>query len=108
MKYLTPLNAKARQFSDAAEEGREEEVVAMNSMVGCTTSFDPGWEIDAFGGIANLCQPMEADLYGCADPCWWPAQVPDTMGTYPNWSDKAADVEQDWRQLQSVFPKTKV
>ena len=64
--------------------------------------------IDAFGGIANLCQPMEADLYGCADPCWWPAQVPDTMGTYPNWSDKAADVEQDWRQLQSVFPKTKV
>ena len=30
---------------------REEEVVAMNSMVGCTTSFDPGWEIDAFGGF---------------------------------------------------------
>ena len=99
MKHLTPLNAKARQFSDAAEEGREEEVVAMNSMVGCTTSFDPGWEIDAFGGIANLCQPMEADLYGCADPCWWPAQVPDTMGTYPNWSDKAADVEQACLEL---------
>lgn len=108
MKHLTPLNAKARQFSEAAEEGREDEVVAMNSMVGCTTSFDPGWEIDAFAGIANLCQPMEADLYGCADPCWWPAQVPDTMGTYPNWSDKASNVEQDWRQLQSVFPKSKV
>ena len=108
MKHLTPANAKAKQFTEAAAEGRQGEVVAMNSMVGCTTSFDPGWEIDAFGGVANLCQPMEADLYGCADPCWWPAQVPDTMSTYPNWSDKAADVLNDWRQLQSVFPKSTV
>ena len=73
MKHLTPANAKAQQFTEAAAEGKEDEVVAMNSMVGCTTSFDPGWEIDAFGGVGNLCQPMEADLYGCADPCWWPA-----------------------------------
>lgn len=51
---------------------------------------------------------MEADLYGCADPCWWPTQVPDTMSTYPNWSDKAAAVLNDWRQLQSAFPKSKV
>ena len=56
MKHLTPLNATARQFSDAAEEAREDEVVAMNSMVGCTTSFDPGGEeINAFGGIATPC-----------------------------------------------------
>ena len=107
MKHLTPLNAKARQFSEAAEEGREEEVVAMNSMVGCTTSFDPGWEIDAFGGIANLCQPMEADLYGCADPCWWPAQVPDTMNTYPNWTSEITNPSTEWRKLDGVFPDKK-
>ena len=108
MKHLTPANAKAALFSEAAAEGREDEVVAMNSMVGCTTSFDPGWEVDAFGGVGNLCQPMEADLYGCADPCWWPAQVADTMNTYPDWSNDASDVYNDWRQLQSVFPKSKV
>lgn len=108
MKHLIPANAKAKQFAEAAAEGKEDEVVAMNAMVGCTTSFDPGWEIDAFGGVGNLCQPMEADLYGCADPCWWPAQVADTMNTYPNWSDDAADVGKDWRQLQSVFPESKV
>ena len=39
MKHLTPANAKAAQFSEAAAEGREDEVVAMNSLVGCTTSF---------------------------------------------------------------------
>ncbi|HHW34978.1 MAG TPA: quinohemoprotein amine dehydrogenase subunit gamma [Paracoccus solventivorans] len=108
MKHLTPANAKAMQFTQAADEGKEDEVVAMNSLVGCTTSFDPGWEVDAFGGVGNLCQPMEADLYGCADPCWWPAQVPDTMSTYPDWSSPAADIGSDWRQLQSVFPKSKV
>lgn len=41
MKHLTPANAKAKQFTEAAAEGRQDEVVAMNSMVGCTTSFDP-------------------------------------------------------------------
>ncbi|HRK43060.1 MAG TPA: quinohemoprotein amine dehydrogenase subunit gamma [Gemmobacter sp.] len=107
MKHLIPANHKARAFVEAEAEGRADEVRAMNSLVGCTTSFDPGWEIDAFGALSNLCQPMEADLYGCADPCWWPAQVPDTMGTYPNWSDSAPDVVRDWRNLQSVFPETK-
>lgn len=107
MKHLTPANAKAKAFAEAQELGREDEVVAMNSLVGCTTSFDPGWEVDAFGAVSNLCQPMEADLYGCADPCWWPAQVADTMNTYPDWSAGADDVMQDWRKLQSVFPDAK-
>jgi hypothetical protein len=48
---------------------------------------------------------MEADLYGCSDPCWWPAQVPDTINTYPDWSTGAPSAAQDWRKLQSVFPK---
>lgn len=41
MKHLTPANAKAQAFVEAEAEGREEEVVAMNSLVGCTTSLIP-------------------------------------------------------------------
>ena len=104
MKHLKPANEKARLFAEAVEQGNEEEVVAMNSLVGCTTTFDPGWEVDAFGGVAALCQPMEADLYGCTDPCWWPAQVPDTMSTYPQWNDEVAAPQTDWRNLQAHFP----
>ncbi|MCK5620738.1 MAG: quinohemoprotein amine dehydrogenase subunit gamma, partial [Alphaproteobacteria bacterium] len=59
------------------------------------------------GGVAWLCQPMEADLYGCSDPCWWPAQVADTLNTYPDWSTGADSAQRDWRTLQAVFPKNK-
>jgi hypothetical protein len=104
MKHLKPANTKAELFTRAAEEGREAEVQLMETMVGCTATLDPGWEVDAFGGVAALCQPMEADLYGCADPCWWPAQVADTLNTYPDWNAKAPAAQRDWRKLQSVFP----
>ncbi len=83
MSELKPTNHKAELLLDAVAEGHVAEVLAMESVAGCSTTFDPGWEVDPFGGVASLCQPMEADLYGCSDPCWWPAQVPDTMGTYP-------------------------
>ncbi|MGU7784776.1 quinohemoprotein amine dehydrogenase subunit gamma [Burkholderia sp. PU8-34] len=107
MKHLKPLNNKARQLEQAAQEDRLEDVVAMTSVAGCTSTTDPGWETDVFGGVASLCQPMEADLYGCSDPCWWPAQVPDMMSTYQEWNKQAADSGADWRQLGSVFPKDK-
>lgn len=55
------------------KNGNSEEVIAMSSVVGCTTTYDPGWEVGFDGGFATLCQPMEADLYGCSDSCWWPA-----------------------------------
>lgn len=106
MKHLKAINRKAALVDRAAEQGKTEEVVAMQSIVaGCAATFDPGWEIDPFGGVASLCQPMEADLYGCSDPCWWPAQVPDTMNTYPNWNANAPSAPNDWRVLESVFPK---
>ena len=108
MKHLKAINNKAKLLEQAVGEDRVEEVVAMSALAGCTATVDPGWEVDVFGGVAGLCQPMEADLYGCADPCWWPAQVADTMNTYPDWSNDANDVYNDWRQLQSVFPKSKV
>lgn len=105
MKHLKAINQKAERLTQAVEDGKVEEVVAMQSVAGCTTTLDPGWEVDAFGGVTSLCQPMEADLYGCADPCWWPAQVPDTMNTYPDWNKEAPNSPEDWRNLGTVFPK---
>lgn len=107
MKHLKARNKKARQLSQAVEQGKAEEVVAMQTVVGCAATTDPGWEVDMFGSVAGLCQPMEADLYGCSDPCWWPAQVPDTMNTYPDWTNKADSASEDWRNLDSVYPSDK-
>ncbi len=107
MKHLKPLNQKAHQVEEAAEAGQLEEVVAMQTVVGCAATTDPGWEVDMFGSVTGLCQPMEADLYGCADPCWWPAQVPDVMNTYPDWTDKAPSSSSDWRNLDTVYPGEK-
>ncbi len=104
MKHLKPMNKKAHQLTKSDDAGTREEVFAMQSIAGCTTSVDPGWEVDPFGSVASLCQPMEADLYGCSDPCWWPAAVPDTVNTYPDWS-KLEDTRKNWRKLQAVFPE---
>jgi len=107
MKHLKPLNEKASQIEKSEGDDTVADVVAMTSVVGCTATFDPGWEVDLFGGVASLCQPMESDLYGCADPCWWPAQVPDVSSTYPNWNSNAPDSSKDWRNLGGVFPVDK-
>lgn len=106
MNRLKPLNRKAHQIEAAPNDEAVDKVVAMTAAVaGCATTFDPGWELDPFLGVAGLCQPMEADLYGCADPCWWPAQVPDTLHNYQDWNTGKDDAARDWKALQSVFPK---
>ncbi len=107
MKHLKAINNKAQALEQAVAQDRVEEVLAMNATVGCTSTVDPGWETDVFGGVAGLCQPMEADLYGCADPCWWPAKVPDLMSTHSDWNKDAADSSTDWRKLDTVFPNDK-
>lgn len=104
---MKPLNQKAERVLAAADQGKMDEVRAMQTVTaGCTTTFDPGWEVDPFGGVTALCQPMEADLYGCSDPCWWPAQVPDTMVTYPAWGSDADNAARDWRKLGSAYPES--
>lgn len=105
MKRLRPLNNKAYSLSSPVAEGQSLEVSPMSNVVGCTSTFDPGWEIDAFGGVASLCQPMEADLYGCTDPCWWPAQVADNMNTAREWTEGKNSALRDWRELQTLFPE---
>lgn len=107
MKHLKAINIKARLLDKAVSEDRVEEVVAMSSIAGCSATTDPGWEIDAFGGVSSLCQPMESDLYGCSDPCWWPAQVPDVI-THPDWNKNAPNSQEDWRKLGTVFPGDKL
>jgi hypothetical protein len=104
MKHLQAINQKAQLLDQAVSQDKVEDVVAMSSVVGCASTFDPGWEVAAVGGVASLCQPMAAALYGCADPCWWPAQVPDTMNTYPDWNKTTPSTRDDWRNLGTVFP----
>jgi len=107
MKALKPINKKAEKIDQAINHDELGEVIAMTTVVGCTATVDPGWEVDAFGGITGLCQPMEADLYGCADPCWWPAQLPDIMSTHPDWNENAPNSPNDWRNLETTFPEDK-
>lgn len=106
MRGLKSMNRRAARLLKAAEAGQPVPATSIDSVAGCTTTFDPGWEVDPFGGLASLCQPMEADLYGCSDPCWWPAQVPDTLNTYPSWQEGKPSAQQDWRELDPVFPNT--
>lgn len=105
MKRLQALNRKAVLLDQAIEGGQLDEVYTMQTVAGCSTTLDPGWEIDPFGGVAGLCQPMEADLYGCSDPCWWPAQVADTLNSNRDWNQDADSAQRDWRMLQTLFPQ---
>jgi hypothetical protein len=72
--------------------------------LGCSLVFSPGWEVDSAGGTAGLCQPVERDLYDCYVTCFWPAQVPDHLNNYPDWTAKCAAATKDWRNIDLVFP----
>ncbi|MFZ0796310.1 MAG: quinohemoprotein amine dehydrogenase subunit gamma [Terriglobales bacterium] len=112
MKHLKPLNKKARKIEavqQQADSGSPAEskadlraLQAPQLPLGCALIFDPGWEADSSGQMTGLCQPMEADLYGCYDECWWPAQLPDQLTSFLEWSDKCASAERDWRKLDLV------
>jgi len=115
MKHLRPLNKKAQRIDDFIA-AREEDVVALQNPssrqapqrphvpMGCSLMFSPGWEVDAAGGAAGLCQPVERDIYDCYVTCYWPAQVPDHLNNSPDWSSKCAAATKDWRNLDLVFP----
>jgi hypothetical protein len=107
MEHWKPLNQKARKIAariEAEGEGEAHDVRALQ-FLSCTTVFDPGWEVDVFGGLGGLCQPVEADLYGTADwHCWWPAQTPDVYNNR-GWSEQCAVVARDWQKLKVVTPE---
>ena len=116
MKHLRAINQKARRVEEQinSEHG---DVFALQQgpnntrnqgtphyPVGCTIVFSPGWEVDSAGGTAGLCQPAERDLYDCYATCFWPAQVPDHLNNYPDWTKKCAAATKDWRNIDLVFP----
>jgi hypothetical protein len=115
MKYLRPVNRKARNI-DEHIRSLAEDVVGLQQNptqppqqrphipMGCALAFSPGWEVDSSGGTAGLCQPVERDIYDCYVTCFWPAQVPDHLNNYPNWASKCAAATKDWRNLDLVFP----
>ena len=108
MKHIRAINKKAHRI-DEMVTARKTDVVALQTQrphvpMGCTLSFSPGWEVDAAGGTAGLCQPVERDIYDCYVTCFWPAQVPDHLNNYPDWASKCAAATKDWRNLDLVFP----
>ena len=54
MSGMKPTNKKAELLLAAAQDGHVQEVIAMESVAGCATTFDPGWEVDPFGGVASF------------------------------------------------------
>jgi hypothetical protein len=124
MRHLRAVNQKARRIDDYIAS-LDEDVVALQGPgqggrgggnpanplsqrphvpLGCSLVFSPGWEVDSAGGTAGLCQPVERDLYDCYVTCFWPAQVPDHLNNYPDWTAKCAAATKDWRNIDLVFP----
>jgi Quinohemoprotein amine dehydrogenase, gamma subunit len=130
MKHLLAINRKALRIQDHVDpravaqsqpvhaEGvqADADVVALQGPgpagpgpkphipMGCSIVFSPGWEVDSAGGTAGLCQPVERDIYDCYITCYWPAQVPDHLNNYPDWTSKCAVATKDWRNVDIVFP----
>jgi len=110
MKQIRAVNRKAAKI----EEYAEADVFALQEgtppakrphyPMGCSLVFAPGWEVDSAGGTAGLCQPVERDIYDCYVSCFWPAQVPDHLNNYPDWTSKCASATKDWRNIDLVFP----
>jgi len=114
MRHLRPLNKKAQRIDDFIA-AKDKDVVGLQNPgsrqdqrphvpMGCSLMFSPGWEVDAAGGAAGLCQPVERDIYDCYVTCYWPAQVPDHLNNSPDWTSKCAAATKDWRNLDLVFP----
>lgn len=110
MKHLRPINRKAVRIEDHLNAAKDDVFALQEGAsgphvpLGCSLVFFPGWEVDSTGGTAGLCQPVERDLYDCYLSCFWPAQVPDHVTNYPDWSSKCATAQKDWRNIDLVFP----
>ena len=113
MTHLKPINQKANRVVDhvSTKDEVKKDVVALQQVpqqphfpLGCSLVFSPGWEADATGGTAGLCQPVERDIFDCHIGCFWPAQVPDQLNHAPDWTARCAAAQKDWRKLDLVFP----
>lgn len=112
MKHLRAINKKAARIVEQ-NTAEENDILGMQQSqqpqkahvpMGCSIIFSPGWEVDSAGGTAGLCQPVERDIFDCYVTCYWPAQVPDHLNNYPDWTSKCAVATKDWRNIDIVFP----
>lgn len=102
-KHTQALNRKAKRILKQLDEQEQQEVIGLSVPIGCTTVFDPGWEVDFTGeSLMFACQPMERDLYGCYGDCWWAAQVPDGLTNYPSWHEECPAAVRDWQKLRFI------
>ena len=113
MRSLNAINRKAKTFErQSASHIQDVEALQQPAKkqgrvyypLGCTLSFNPGWEVDVSGGTAGLCQPVERDLFDCYLGCAWPAQVPDHVSNNPDWTSKCGAAVNDWRNVDVVYP----
>jgi hypothetical protein len=111
MNHLRAVNRKALRMEEHVAQSSGD-IVALQQgpspkphvPMGCSLVFAPGWEVDAAGGTAGLCQPVERDLFDCYVTCFWPAHVPDHLNNAPDWTSKCATGTKDWRNIDIVFP----
>ena len=110
MEHLKAINRKAARVVEHVD-AEKKDVVALQRTplvphfpLGCSLVFSPGWEADANGGTAGLCQPVERDIFDCHIGCFWPAHVPDQLNHAPDWTARCASAQKDWRKLDLVFP----
>lgn len=114
MRQIRAVNQKAVKIEEyvasveddvfGLQEGSQSPQKRPHYPMGCSLVFQPGWEVDSAGGTAGLCQPVERDLFDCYVSCFWPAQVPDHLNNYPDWTSKCASATKDWRNIDLVFP----
>jgi hypothetical protein len=114
MRHLRAINRKARRIEQLMTANGDVYALSQGPVpgpqttphypMGCSLVFQPGWEVDIAGGTAGLCQPVERDLYDCYITCFWPAQVPDHLNNYPDWTSKCGAAAKDWRNIDLVFP----
>jgi hypothetical protein len=68
---MRPLNRKAARIGNHVASRTDDDVVGLQNPpapqrphvpMACSLMFTPGWEVDAAGGTAGLCQPVERDI----------------------------------------------
>ncbi len=101
---IEALNEKAKAIErlvDGEAETAQAQAGPVGMPQGCTTIFDTGWETNQRPAypIGN-CQSSARDFLGCAGDCWWPAQVPDQLTSYPDVDVACPNIARDWRNLK--------
>jgi hypothetical protein len=110
MQHLRSINRKAARVVGATTDpardvlGLQQPPLVPHIPIGCTLVFHPGWETDAAGGTAGLCQPVEGDIFDCYLGCYWPAQVPDQLNYASDWTSACAAAVKDWQKIDLIFP----